>query len=487
MVRTSFKVRGSADVESTDSEWLAALLAWLAQRLGVDPSDITLSFGASGDDKNGTRRSLSQFNEMDIQVTIKVSDNARANNATATLARNDTASAMSADASLSQLGIQVATVAAPTTEMQIFSAPSPPPPSPPPSPLLPWPPSPPPPTPPPTPPPDPPPPWYDATCPVGEAPRAPDGECQVCESGKHMHRSASGRQECRACESGRMQPDDGQTFCFACPRAKDGSTGVECGIRDALLLKRGYFTAAMAGNETAVYKCPWEEACTGSRSVAGNESCASGYTGPLCGTCSSPGFYRGRLRCRKCSDTMNATTAGDGTKGPLSSAIATSIAGVVFLILAILALASLYLLSGSSYARKAGQRSSSQHFAQTSRLLRLVGERVAQNWNVVKILLGYGQLCAVFNRMDHVRWPSLFRGFVEAMSIFRLDLFDFVPMECLVERRLGFWFELTFLLLTPLISMAALLLLASALAPLVRRRITEWPHVWDLVLCVHCY
>ena len=73
-----------------------------------------------------------------------------------------------------------------------------------------------------------------------------------------------------------------------------------------------------------------------------------------------------------------------------------------------------------------------------------------------------------------------------------LELFNLVPVECAVGRRLGFYVELTTALLMPLISMLVLFLLAVAVLPFrfslnrrgrgLVRTLLEWPQVWDLAV-----
>lgn len=51
-------------------------------------------------------------------------------------------------------------------------------------------------------------------------------------------------------------------------------------------------------------RCPLREACNGGANP-GDESCAEGYTGPLCGVC-GPDYYRGLSSCEKCGHVGSA-------------------------------------------------------------------------------------------------------------------------------------------------------------------------------------
>ena len=50
---------------------------------------------------------------------------------------------------------------------------------------------------------------------------------------------------------------------------------------------------------------------------------------------------------------------------------------------------------------------------------------------------------------SRVLWPTAFVNFIEAIDQFSVEAFSIVPAECIVDRRLGFYYELVATLLLP--------------------------------------
>ena len=149
----------------------------------------------------------------------------------------------------------------------------------------------------------------------------------------------------------------------------------------------------------------------------------------------SQGYYRSRLQCDKC-----ATTA-DGTRSIADTvAVLSAVSALVIMI------AAAYLLRGGKESRMqagAQKRSNPRSLAEKLRRLReLLSARVVTGASLARIALGYSQCLSVLRRFLHVRWPSLFNGFLTALDQLTLEIFDLVPAECAMDRRLGFHVEL---------------------------------------------
>ena len=185
------------------------------------------------------------------------------------------------------------------------------------------------------------------------------------------------RQECRPCEPGKMQPAAGQMSCFDCLKANDGqggiTNGVDCGVRDAILVRRGYYTSELLGERTAIYRCPWEDVCLGE--VAGNASCALGHEGPLCGTC-QPNFYRASRECKSCGDTAGG---GQTSRAVVESYVLSSLVLVVGTLIAVS-----YLLTGRIKSKATNPKE-----AQSASFLPQLLKRTMGGARVVRFLLGY--------------------------------------------------------------------------------------------------
>ena len=77
-----------------------------------------------------------------------------------------------------------------------------------------------------------------------------------------------------------------------------------------------------------------------------------------------------------------------------------------------------------------------------------------------KIGVGLVQCLSTLRRFSRVRWPETFTKFIEAIDIFLFEAFSVVPAECVVGRRLGFFYELCAMLTLPLITFFVVMLMA---------------------------
>jgi hypothetical protein len=78
-----------------------------------------------------------------------------------------------------------------------------------------------------------------------------------------------------------------------------------------------------------------------------------------------------------------------------------------------------------------------------------------------KIGVGLVQCLSTLRRFSRVRWPETFTKFIEAIDIFLFEAFSVVPAECVVGRRLGFFYELVATLSLPFITFAIIMLMAT--------------------------
>ena len=61
---------------------------------------------------------------------------------------------------------------------------------------------------------------------------------------------------------------------------------------------------------------------------------------------------------------------------------------------------------------------------------------------IFKIGLGLVQCLSTLRCFSKVRWPDSFAALIQAVDLFLIEAFSVVPAECIVGRRLGFFYEL---------------------------------------------
>ena len=62
-----------------------------------------------------------------------------------------------------------------------------------------------------------------------------------------------------------------------------------------------------------------------------------------------------------------------------------------------------------------------------------------------------------------MRWPDSFAALIQAVDLFLIEAFSVVPAECIVGRRLGFFYELCAMLAMPLVTFIIIMLMALLL------------------------
>ena len=205
----------------------------------------------------------------------------------------------------------------------------------------------------------------------------------------------------------------------------------------------------------------------------------SRQTGPLCGTCKA-NYFRSRLQCLPC-----AGYAGRSGSVADSLAILSGAAAIV------ITLTTVYLIRGGrAVSRKAAITSSAfgVRCSNLSKLASLLYQRIVTGAAIARIALGYSQCLSMQRRFLRVRWPHLFERFLMVLDQLTLEIFDLVPAECALGRRLGFNIELYATLTSPFILLVGLLVLAFLLAPLAKqgccslRSLANWPQIWDLAV-----
>ena len=138
-------------------------------------------------------------------------------------------------------------------------------------------------------------------------------------------------------------------------------------------------------------------------------------------------------------------------------------------------LTAVYLIRGGrAVSQKATARHASSGFGarcqSLSKLASLLYQRFVTGAAIARIALGYCQCLSMQRRFLRVRWPHLFERFLMVLDQLTLEVFDLVPAECALGRRLGFNIELYATLTSPFILLVGLLVLAFLLAPLAKQR-----------------
>ena len=80
-----------------------------------------------------------------------------------------------------------------------------------------------------------------------------------------------------------------------------------------------------------------------------------------------------------------------------------------------------------------------------------------------KIALGLVQCLSTLRSFSKVRWPDAFVVLIEAIDLFLIEAFSVVPAECIVNQRLGFFYELIATLSLPLFTFIIIMLMALLL------------------------
>ena len=134
------------------------------------------------------------------------------------------------------------------------------------------------------------------TCEPGTEEQAGTGDCVPCRKGHYCTGGLSIK-----CKDGYWSNVTGAmntSSCIECP-----FRGVTCQTGDRIEIQKGYFMDLASANslEPQSYECPRPLACAGGFTAYGEESCAPGHKGKLCGACED-NYYRGRFSCLSCSD-----------------------------------------------------------------------------------------------------------------------------------------------------------------------------------------
>jgi hypothetical protein len=191
------------------------------------------------------------------------------------------------------------------------------------------------------------------------------------------------------------------------------------------------------------FQCPMPSGCPrvcyGSQSL--NITCAEGYGGALCGTCSH-NFYRTATRCMRCDGTAWTLTKAIASVGLLCALVVLCLAGPV--------------------------RKYSHSF------LALVPARLAsRSGTLLKISIGWVQSFMVVTLLPQLQLPSdlawAFNWFQSVLTAVSFDVFELVPLECVLSD-VSFYTKLLATMFLPLALCQLLLLLASATATFIWRQ-----------------
>jgi hypothetical protein len=180
------------------------------------------------------------------------------------------------------------------------------------------------------------------------------------------------------CAPGFYKQQTSNGSCLICPRGAVCPGGIEKPIAG-----NGYYRSD--ANEELFIKCQIPEACDG------NDDCAKGYEGYLCGDCTS-GYYRRGAKCYKC-DTF---------------------AGLVLYFVIVAIIIFLVLLFVISY-----KPSKSTRFA----ALRI-------GWSFIQVTALYAQF--------ELNWPKEIKDIYKWLSFVILDI-QITSPECSIGRRIDYY------------------------------------------------
>ena len=282
--------------------------------------------------------------------------------------------------------------------------------------------------------------------------------------------------ECSACPFGKLQWREAQP-CTECP-----SQGVDCSRKDAIKVWPDFYRPD--DDDPTAARCPMRGACKGGRVAGfrGNQtSCSVGHTGPLCGHCSSTNatdpigqrYYRGASACKPCPNDFGAAAARTAA----------------LMIGALFAGTGIFLFLHRSHPL--GQGSSIyDDLPQARRLMQALLKNVPQRLTyrastLAKITLGHLQVMGAFERLQFVRWPPVFRNFLQGIEI---DLqLELLPYDCISSSPLTHTQRLLLNLLLPLAAMSVYLLMNALSVFLRTRRRAEahelnTPSLWTLAI-----
>jgi hypothetical protein len=310
------------------------------------------------------------------------------------------------------LNSPVAAIGVPSADARVFSGPSPPPPTEPP----PLPPS-------PSPPPSPQPPWWSHPCPSGFEQTAPNGECVVCARGSYQEAGTDVHQSCRPCLTGELQPFEAQTSCLVCPER-----GVNCNRRDGFEVLAGFYATkeALQDADMIAWSCPTPLGCQGG-TVLGNESCAPGHTGALCGIC-DVGYYSNRKkRCSTCEHDPESGSLSVTSVFALTSGVG------AFLLTCCVA----YLYNGARLSSHGKQQSIEgvEGGWRVTKLLSLFPKRLIAASTIFRVSLSYCQCVTVVASFNNIAWPLAFIKFLQVLEYTTIEIFALLPAECAVNQR----------------------------------------------------
>ena len=284
-----------------------------------------------------------------------------------------------------------------------------------------------------------------ATCPPGK--QELGGNCIPCLTGHYCIGGIAIR-----CPSGFWLNASGATnvtSCKACP-----SRGVLCVTGNTIEVLNGFYM--QTPHDDTAFPCASVGACVGGNRF-GDEGCAAGHGGALCGTCND-GYYRSQRRCLSCA----ALDKGQGT--PTADAAMDTIIACVVVSIALPLLTITYLQPPSCIKQCV-------RIISSTTLATRVSEGLVTAAALAKVLISYCQCIGALNRISGVRWPDEFLQFMEALDrTFNLELFAVLPPECVYGSRLGFYVELLVALLMPIAIVLVLFTLISFHRRLARRR-----------------
>ena len=209
----------------------------------------------------------------------------------------------------------------------------------------------------------------------------------------------------------------------------------------------------------APVRCPERDNCLG----GSNSTCREGHRAELCGVC-QPGWFRSGGVCMECRKSTGATIA-------LYAVAAFVSLGAAFLYLyAQLSRDGLGFLARGTRFRDRFPGRGLKHGRDVRRRSRLatffafLKKKVRSLGTLLKILLAYFQVMNAFSQLSSVRWPTLFRDYLDVLAPFSFQIFSTYPVGCSWELDVTFAHELTFTLVLPIVGALAIVVVAMLAA-----------------------
>ncbi len=215
---------------------------------------------------------------------------------------------------------------------------------------------------------------------------------------------------CELCPNGSYSLNfvDDTTVCEDCPDDTETCYG------DVLFVKEGYWRRMP--DTSYIFECSNSHACLGG-STTGDESCATGYMGPMCGVCES-GYALG-------SDTSNECTK-------CTSDAYFTIGLIILVIIVLLIPVFLYYNSIVQYVSRTFSGADNETYSKI--YYWLIEDRRTLVPFIAKILLSTLQIVCQLGYVVKKQFPSALSGTTNVLSFVNLSVGFVVPLACVFSN-----------------------------------------------------